>query len=167
MRSVTSNGRIERTILAPLAPYSGRGAGGEGRADRFLSRIYRFFLAVIPLIPSPSPPEYRGRRELELQTEKVSGTFFKGTGHFLCPITYACRVFTQADQFGRAIPCCARFARHPAVCPDAGKLIPSQVRLPEAEDGHQSLRVYSHQRPSGTNPIRHEYVADCNRCNTF
>ena len=45
-------------------PYSGRGVGGEGRADRFLSPICRIFLAVIPLIPSPSPPEYRGRREL-------------------------------------------------------------------------------------------------------
>ena len=53
---------ISIVILAPLGPYSVRVAGGNWLATDVFDDDFTDF----PLIPSPSPPEYRGRRGQEL-----------------------------------------------------------------------------------------------------
>ena len=56
-------GSSSNIILAPLALYSGRGVGGEGQRTAILKCDLATYA---PLIPSPSPPGYRGRREPEM-----------------------------------------------------------------------------------------------------
>jgi hypothetical protein len=49
--------------LAPLAPLRGEGLGERGFQRSSLQRNSQCFGALCPLIPSPSPPQSRGRRE--------------------------------------------------------------------------------------------------------
>ena len=61
----------ETTVRDPGSPsplYSGeRGSGGEGATLREALVSSMTLPDTCPLIPDPSPPEYRGRREPELQ----------------------------------------------------------------------------------------------------
>jgi hypothetical protein len=53
--------------LAPLAPLRGEGPGERGFERVGLPGNEHCALALCPLIPSPSPPQGRGRREPEFR----------------------------------------------------------------------------------------------------
>jgi len=56
-----------RSTMAPLAPLRGEGPGVRGSRQDNLHRNSLCFSAPGPLIPSPSPPQSRGRREPEMR----------------------------------------------------------------------------------------------------
>ena len=61
-------------MLAPLAPFRGEGPGVRGlRAASFVRRIAGYTARLAPLIPRPSPPQSRGRREPECRLLEAKG----------------------------------------------------------------------------------------------